>query len=81
MSDWYKLETEDVISSFKSDAEIGLSSSEATSRLEKYGLNWDKRGLWVFRAAEPSETPTNPCLLFLIQNSRYDTKLECIPYD
>ncbi len=39
MSDWYKLDTEEVISNFDSDAAHGLSSSEATQRLEKYGLN------------------------------------------
>lgn len=39
MSDWYRLNTDDVISNFESDPGKGLTTSEASKRLEKYGPN------------------------------------------
>ena len=39
MSDWYRLETSEVLSKFDIDPTNGLSDIEASERLEKYGPN------------------------------------------
>ncbi len=39
MSEWYQLETNQVIENLKTDPQNGLSASEVQSRLEKYGPN------------------------------------------
>jgi Ca2+-transporting ATPase len=39
MSEWYQLETSQVIENLQTDPQDGLSEEEAGSRLEKYGLN------------------------------------------
>jgi Ca2+-transporting ATPase len=39
MSEWYQLETDQVIEKLQTDSQNGLSDEEARNRLEKYGLN------------------------------------------
>ncbi|MEW5985451.1 MAG: cation-translocating P-type ATPase [Chloroflexota bacterium] len=39
MSDWYRLETSQVLQELKSDGAAGLSAAEAERRLQQYGLN------------------------------------------
>ena len=39
MSDWHQLEAADVLHKLGSDRLLGLSKSEVTRRLEKYGAN------------------------------------------
>ena len=39
MSDWYKLEPDDVMQQLNTSPTDGLSSDEASKRLEQYGLN------------------------------------------
>jgi Ca2+-transporting ATPase len=39
MSNWYKLDTQEVLQQLSSDATFGLSAAEASRRLEKYGFN------------------------------------------
>ena len=39
MSDWYQLTKEEVIERVETDPQTGLTSTEATARLDKYGLN------------------------------------------
>jgi Ca2+-transporting ATPase len=39
MSDWYQLTREELLQRMETDPQSGLSSSEAATRLEKYGLN------------------------------------------
>ena len=39
MSEWYQLDTEEVLQKLQTDPEVGLSSAEAQQRLEQYGYN------------------------------------------
>jgi Ca2+-transporting ATPase len=39
MSDWYKLDSDDVVQQLETSASDGLSTAEAKQRLEKYGQN------------------------------------------
>ena len=39
MSEWYKLEADEVVQKLETSPTDGLSSDEATKRLEQYGLN------------------------------------------
>jgi Ca2+-transporting ATPase len=39
MSNWYKLESTEVLQQLKTDADSGLSQSEAKKRLQEYGFN------------------------------------------
>ena len=39
MSEWYQLETDQVIENLQTDPQDGLSDEEARNRLEKYGPN------------------------------------------
>ena len=39
MSDWYKLESEDVVQQLNTSLSAGLNTEEANKRLEQYGLN------------------------------------------
>lgn len=39
MTDWYSLQAAETLQQLETDAETGLSTSEAERRLEKYGLN------------------------------------------
>lgn len=39
MSDWYKLEPDDVVQQLNTSSSAGLSTDEANSRIEQYGLN------------------------------------------
>ena len=39
MSEWYQLETDQVIEKLQTDAQNGLTDSEAKKRIEQYGPN------------------------------------------
>jgi len=55
-TDWYQIEQQLVVAEFKSDVSLGLSSSEATTRLQQYGPNevsvGEKTSAWTIFFAQ-----------------------------
>lgn len=66
MENWYNLDTEDAIKKLETSEKSGLSSEEASRRLEKYGRNELEKGKKKSLASKFIEQFKDPMILILI---------------